>query len=201
MKSGVRSQESEVGRLPSSFLLPPSSFSSAFTLIELLAVITIIILLAGIIIGTATYANRKSLESKTKSQLHQISMALELYNRDWGYYPGSPMDEARYYTISHTCDIATSNNNASLYRALTNRDSTGAVYLEMKSDMVQSVVIVTGVLTTYVGNAMIDPYGNLWGYYNGRSTNQFNPRTFDLWSFGLTVTDPTNSLISNWRQQ
>src|SRR5690348_1868141 len=65
---------------------------SSFTLIELLAVIVIIVLLAGIIVATARYMAEKQLRAKAESQLHQISLCLELYKNDQGYYPISPYD-------------------------------------------------------------------------------------------------------------
>ena len=176
----------------------PFAFSTrSFTLVELLAVIGIIVLLAGVILSTATYVNRKSLEAKTKSQLHQITLALEMYKNWAGYYPIAPSVAAREYSISHKWDSSTTNNNMALYRALTNRDSTGAFFLEIKADQIQA----NGVTT----NFLVDPYGNLWGYFSAADaisrTNQYNQRSYDLWSFGLSLTDPTNSLISNWRQQ
>lgn len=176
---------------------PHSSFSSAFTLVELLAVIGIIVLLAGIIIGSATYANRKALESRTRSQLHQITLALEMYKNTVGYYPTSPSDWVRQYAISHdsssTYATVQTNNNSALFRALIMKDGSGAQYYEYKPEQIQVTSSVTN---------LVDPYGNFWGYlcYSG-STNQYNSRSYDLWSFGLTTTDPTNSLICNWRQQ
>lgn len=200
---------------------PSSLFSIAsFTLIELLTVITIIVLLAGMIMGTATYANRKSLQSKTHSQLHQMTLALELYKNDFGYFPVSPHAWPKGYSISHATvttvvDANTiggapsyiTSNSWSIYRALLGYSVTtrppaapnlgrNNYFLEVKVDQIQNV---KGT------NYLVDPYGNVWGYYNAPSTalltNQYNPRSYDLWSYGLYPVDPTNSLISNWRQQ
>lgn len=179
---------------------------NGFTLIELLAAIAIIALIAGLVIGTAGYANRKSLRSKAETQLKQLELALELYKNEEGYYPVSPENVPRYLGISHTNYVGTSNNVLALYRAITgysvtngppNQPERTSYFPEIKTEMIQKVG------TT---NYLVDPYGNIWGYFSAPKnstirTNQYNPRTFDLWSFGITYTDPTNSLISNWRQQ
>jgi prepilin-type N-terminal cleavage/methylation domain-containing protein len=59
----------------------------AFTLIELLTVIAIIGILAGIIIpatgGVKTTANK----AKTKAMFSQWSLAMDLFKSDYGYYP------------------------------------------------------------------------------------------------------------------
>jgi type II secretory pathway pseudopilin PulG len=176
-----------------------------------LAVVAIIVLLAGIIMGTATFANRKSLESKTRSQLHQFTLALELFKTDNGNYPITPSNAPRAYVISHdyTGDNITNviYNDITLYQALTNYTSAGgkSAYYEFKPDQIQQITLgAGGTITT---NVLVDPYGNYWGYFcttnsaAGWTTNQFNSRSYDLWSFGLSATEPTNSLICNWRQQ
>lgn len=172
---------------------------SSFTLIELLAVVGIIVLIAGLVIGTASYSNRKARESKTKSQLHQLTIALDLYKNDWGWYPITFSNAPRDRAISHVWDAGTTNNNIDLYRALTNYTYQGgrSQYLEMKSEMIKTIG------TT---NLFVDPYGNPWGYFNPTNnspfrTNMFNPRSYDLWSYGVDAADPTNALICNWRQQ
>src|ERR1043165_6366561 len=73
--------------------------SPAFTLVELLAVMAIILLLAGMIIGIGSYMSRKSLESKARSQLHQLNLALELYKNDWGAFPVTLYDWPRAFAI------------------------------------------------------------------------------------------------------
>ena len=58
-----------------------------FTLVELLAVISIIAILTAMIVGAATLASRKASESKTKSLLEQMQIALDQFQQDWGYFP------------------------------------------------------------------------------------------------------------------
>lgn len=179
---------------------------SGFTLVELLAVVGIIALIAGLIVATAGYANRKSLRSKAEAQLRQIELALELYKNEEGYYPVTSANVQQVLGISHTNHVGTSNNVLSLYTAITGYSITNAppnkpertsYFPEIKPDMIQKVG------TT---NYLVDPYGNIWGYFSAPKnsafrTNQYNPRSYDLWSYGITPSEPTNSLICNWRQQ
>ncbi|MDT8390512.1 MAG: hypothetical protein RRC34_08400 [Lentisphaeria bacterium] len=58
-----------------------------FTVIEMLMVVVVIAILAGIIIGGAQFAFDKSQESAIKMELKTLEMALEEYKKDWGYYP------------------------------------------------------------------------------------------------------------------
>lgn len=59
----------------------------AFTLIELLTVIAIIAVLAGIVIGMGRHASQTGKIARTKAELAAISTALEAYKRQYGDYP------------------------------------------------------------------------------------------------------------------
>ncbi|MFP4351710.1 MAG: type II secretion system protein [Puniceicoccaceae bacterium] len=63
----------------------------AFTLIELLTVIAIIGILAGIIIPTVGAVRENAMKSKTKAMFSQWVSAMDLFRQDYGYYP-SPDD-------------------------------------------------------------------------------------------------------------
>src|SRR5436190_16715316 len=76
---------------PSSFVIRHSSFrergSAAFTIIELLIVIAIIIILAGLILSTVGYVQKKGARSRAEAEIAAISAALENYKADNGIYP------------------------------------------------------------------------------------------------------------------
>ena len=59
----------------------------AFTLVEVLVVITIITILAGLILGGIGGATTQSLKANTKSTLMTLTVALERYKKDNGDYP------------------------------------------------------------------------------------------------------------------
>ena len=60
---------------------------SPFTLVELLAVIAIIIILVGMVIGLAGIAREKAAESKTKMKMKNLELLLEKYKDERGAYP------------------------------------------------------------------------------------------------------------------
>jgi len=60
---------------------------SGYTMVELLTVIMVMAILAGIILGAAGYASRKADESKAKADLNLLRGAFEEYRADRGYYP------------------------------------------------------------------------------------------------------------------
>ena len=63
------------------------SGKAAFTLIELMAVITIIVILAGLVVGGLGYVTEKQAKSKANVQMALLSKALEAYKLDMGNYP------------------------------------------------------------------------------------------------------------------
>jgi prepilin-type N-terminal cleavage/methylation domain-containing protein len=68
---------------------PPGANSAraAFTLLELLAVIAIIGVLAGIVIGVGRRATEAGKMARAKAELATLSAALETYKRTYGDYP------------------------------------------------------------------------------------------------------------------
>jgi prepilin-type N-terminal cleavage/methylation domain-containing protein len=86
--------------------------ASAFTLIELLAVMTIILILAGLILSIAGNANYKAATSRAQGEIQAISTALESYKTDNGAYPSStpPGSNSLDPTASSSLDPA--NNTA-----------------------------------------------------------------------------------------
>lgn len=63
------------------------NFHLGFTLVELLIVMSIIGILAAIGLGSFTTAQMRGRDAERKSDLKQISHALELYYSDHGKYP------------------------------------------------------------------------------------------------------------------
>jgi prepilin-type N-terminal cleavage/methylation domain-containing protein len=69
-----------------------SSFSAsgAFTLIELIVVVTVITILAGLVLSTAGYARKKGARARAETEIAAISAACESYKADNGIYPRDP---------------------------------------------------------------------------------------------------------------
>ena len=153
---------------------------AAFTLIELMAVITIIVILAGIVVGGMGFANERSAKSKAKVQIEMISKALEEYKLDNGTYP------------------ATANSADGLG---TSKLLFDALYFKGASDNTGATKIYIGELnplaskqgwTTAPASAstkIMDPWGGEYRYRTATSaTGTANASTqnpdFDLWSAG-----------------
>lgn len=96
--------------------------TQAFTLVEMLTVITVILILAAILLNVAGYANDRSARSRAQAEIAQFAVALEGYKSDNLVYPsvsilaGSP--EA---TTSGTAPggLGSREAGAALYQALT----------------------------------------------------------------------------------
>jgi prepilin-type N-terminal cleavage/methylation domain-containing protein len=191
---------------PNPTLLSPTRRSApGFTLLELLAVMGIIALLAGLLIGISRYASQQALKAKARSQLQQIAQALELYKNDHGLYPITAANATKTNRISHTWDSGTTNNNLTLYTLLTGYRATNGPPSASPGRNYYRELVRQQLQTRNGTNYFVDPFGNPWGYFNTTNsawiTNQFNVRGYDLWSFGAKPGDPTNSLLCNWRQQ
>ena len=61
--------------------------NKAFTIVELLTVMSIIILLMGLLVPALQTVRRYSLITRQHSQFHDIEIGLELYKTDFGDYP------------------------------------------------------------------------------------------------------------------
>lgn len=144
--------------------------NSGFTLLELLVVMAIIAILAGLILSTAGGIQKKAARSRAEAEIAAMSAALESYKADNGDYPES--------TNFPNNSVSASN---SLYKALC--PSSGKVYFEFSKGMTSS----TGI---------VDPFGTLYGYTYPGATNRNGTNFFDLWSTAGGAN--TNAYIQNW---
>ena len=179
-------------------------FNGAFTLIELIVVVTIIVILAGLVLSTVGYVRKKSARARAETEIAAMSAALESYKADNAAYPNN--------TDTNGLDPKTNGNPSTyslasfyLYTQLSgdssgNRSPTGKSYMEFKPKMLLPAG-GTGTVT-----AIADPFGNSYGYSTANQadpTKGYNP-TFDLWStVGLTANPPnpdtvTPQWIKNW---
>src|SRR5439155_3033330 len=62
-------------------------FDGAFTLIELIVVITVIIILTGLVLSTVGYAQKKGARARAETEIAAMSAACESYKADNGIYP------------------------------------------------------------------------------------------------------------------
>ena len=77
--------------IPSSLVIRTSSFRAegAVTIIELLVVIMIILILAGLILSISSYVQNKGARAHAETEIAAMSAALESYKADNGIYPAN----------------------------------------------------------------------------------------------------------------
>jgi type II secretory pathway pseudopilin PulG len=195
--------------LPLSDFVIPSSFGgrAAFTIIELLVVIAIIITLAGLILSTVGYVQKKGARSRAETEIAAISAALESYRADNGIYPTTPNTtalDARSATNPSTYQTASFDLYAALTgdtngdRALGAGDTNPSVksYFGFKPNQLNPAPPSTATVTS-----IRDPFGNSYGYSTANQASSsagYNP-TFDLWSTaGGTTATEVLQWIKNW---
>lgn len=170
----------------------PRRGKPAFTLIELMAVITIIVILAGMVVAGLGFVQEKQARSKAQVQIALLSKALEEYKLDMGTYPPTT-------NLSVTGAVSGVNGNSDiLFKALyfdSNNDGNGPpadkdqrIYLPELDPATSKQGWTTGI----AGNLtkITDPWGNQYMYRTAQpatgttpNSNTMNP-DFDLWSAG-----------------
>jgi type II secretory pathway pseudopilin PulG len=182
----------------------------AFTLIELIVVIAIIIVLAGLILSTVGYVQKKGARSRAETEIAAMSAACESYKADNGIYPRDATTTDTLNARVSGDPTSTSYKQASLYLYIqlsgTNADRTPITgarsYFAFKPNQLSPSDQALPV------QFIRDPFGNSYGYSTANQaapTTGYNP-TFDLWSTdGLTADPPgtppdtiTPQWIKNW---
>lgn len=171
--------------------------NSAFTLVELLTVIAILSVLAGLLLPSLSKAREKAKETATKTFIQQIEIALGMYEEDHGILPPDYDADAAH---AHGSDAE------SLYYYLvedlpgTSKDE----YLDLRDKQICDKDTGTG--SGSGRNELRDNFGNPIQYdWNAGASepglghaNQRN--SFDLWSFGSDGIDDDGdgNDINNW---
>jgi prepilin-type N-terminal cleavage/methylation domain-containing protein len=154
---------------------------AAFTLIELLAVITIIGILAGLTLGAAGAVRRHGATSTAKAEVAALQAACDRYFADNNLYPSNT-------SVNPASSVAPTGYTAAGQVLFTNLVGSATLsgaptskrYFEPKPAMVNV-------------NYFIDPWGYAYGY-NSDGTN--SPL---IWSTaGQTTAGGTNKWITSW---
>ena len=145
-----------------------------FTLVELLAVIGIIAILAAITVGGLSFATSKADEAKTIAIMEEFEIALEKYKEDYGVYPIQQSAGNVNFNDNQWDNFVNRNNNNRL----------GKPYMEG-----------IGNLTT-----LDDGYGNAFQYQYPNSVASRNTTKYALWSQGKRASTNEDDICS-WKQK
>ena len=169
----------------SSFHQNKNSSYHAFTLIELLAVITIIGILAGLTLGAAGAVRRHGATSTAKAEVAALQAACDRFYADNNTYPFNT-------NVSPSSSFAPTNYTGAGQALFTNLVGSATLtaapttkrYFEPKPAMVN---------TTPTPNSFIDPWGYAYGYYSDGTNAPL------IWSTaGQTNSSGTNKWITSW---
>ena len=172
----------------------------AFTLIELLAVMVVIMMLVGTVIALSTFVRQQVARYSARTQIAAIATALEVYKADWGYYPRTGPERLS------SDGVKEATNNCTLLNALcpSNPAAGRKTYLRFQAAVIRtnpapyvcsstnfqiSAGVSSNVILVTVPN-IFDPWGSPYVYYNSPSTTfaiSNNVRILNTMKNGYTV--------------
>jgi len=164
-----RQFSASVGCRPAITRHSPRSVGAAFTLMELLVVIAVMAILAGLTLAALGGVNERAARSRARAEITAIANALETHRSQRGSYPSNMVTSHGGTTVTTVPYATISNWYAAPPGSLQNGDS------------------ATAYLT--------DPYGNAYNYLFPEPVRNF--ATYDLYSGGKNPNE-TNGWIGNW---
>ena len=153
---------------------------NAFTMIELLIVVSLIMILSAVGLGAYNISTTRSYDTQRKSDLNQISKALESFNGDVGRYP---LSGSQGEILCYQKDAGVITNPSCAGTKLTTRiDGVVTSYIDIPADsdesnkyLYESDGLTFGLYTAIHnksdkdllldvdGNPLADPYGKTCG--------------------------------------
>lgn len=176
-----------------------------FTLIELLVVVAVIVILSGLVLGVAGFAQRKAAVQKANAQLKLFEMKLDEYAQDAQGYPdltdkeGMVLYKALFGDgVGPDLIVGTADDGLPDGEP----DENAKVYLadlDPSTNQQKMIKFRPGTQNTLnpIVEEIVDPWGNPWQYRSGSGEMQMNP-DFDLWSMGPDGQNETADDIRNW---
>ena len=197
--------------------------SNAFTLIEILSVIVIIMVIAGITVPVVSSARTSAKKGVTSAQIAQLELALKQFESDFGVFPPDtyttadtaisvggisiPLDDdvgtgtkclVFFLGSKFTFSSASFNNIYGPYIEFKKSQLTGTG-VDFADDVPGSITI-EGVNGTREVYQYKDPFGEYYIYDSSSPAN--NRSSFDIYSYGADTTDdagdPASDDITNW---
>ncbi len=151
-----------------------------FTIIELIVVMTIILILAGLITGAAQKAKERAMVTKARAMIAALETALGMLQADEGIYPPSGIDKL-YSSLTSTANLTT--------YGLSTVNWSGP-YMNFQTNEVS-------------GSNILDSWGSAYHYANPSDSSRSGFTNYvDIWSNGPNKTDNNGGSddITNWRR-
>jgi len=144
--------------------------SRGFTLLELLTVIAIVIILAGILIPAVGIVRQKAKAARAQADIESLCVALKMYEADMGSLPGSTANTNSFKKI--------------LGVKITVSGVDYGPYMEFKAKDTS-------------GDTFNDPWGKAYTY---TTPGTHNTGSFDIYSYGPDKTDDQggDDDVTNW---
>jgi prepilin-type N-terminal cleavage/methylation domain-containing protein len=199
--------------------------SDAFTLMEILVVMVIITILAGITVPIVSSARTSAKKGVTSAQIGQLELALKQFESDFGVFPPDsyistdtpislggidiPVDPEDDFGTGTKCLVFFLGSKFTF-----NSDDFNGVYgpyIEFKKSQLDEVIgdvftdnppdiTIEGVNGTKKVFQYKDPFGEYYIYNSSSPSN--NTASFDIYSFGADKIDdsgdPASDDITNW---
>lgn len=181
----------------------------AFSLVELLTVMAVIAILAGLVLSIAGYVNSKAARARAEAEIKALSAGCESYRSDHGGYPhqqiyvsgalvsGTPSDvlDPRTNGVSLFQTAAYTNASLELYEALTGDimlSGTGGgpgvpnYITDLRADALGRNSPSSPVYPSNTVAYLSDPFGNVYGYSTANATAVASGSTGNLPGFNPT---------------
>lgn len=191
--------------------------TGAFTLMELLIVISIMALLAGLVAATAQSMNRAARGKKAVAQIAAMELGLENYKGDYGEYPEPKGDAQKdfdggsynvggarmlYQALSGDGADAIAGADGGASNGQMGESGDGEVYIPYLDPENNTQNMVASEGEDYY---LQDPFGKPYQYRKAGTGKTTRNNTFDLWSFGTKEVTPDYNpedhpatWIANW---
>ncbi|MEY2492397.1 MAG: hypothetical protein QOH24_1348 [Verrucomicrobiota bacterium] len=180
----------------------PEGSRAAFTILELMIVMGIILILAGFVLAVSGFVQEKGKRSRAEAEIAAMSAALESYKADNGIYPQwtdtnsldpTSTDPASYVASGKYLYIQLAGDSDDNPTTSSSSDTKNYFGSMLKPNMLNPN---PPGANTYIR----DPFGNCYGYSTAKASNPsgavgYNP-TYDLWSTGGST--DTSKWIKNW---
>lgn len=156
--------------------------NNGFTLLELLTVIAIIIILAGILIPAVGIVRQKAKAARAQADIESLSVAIKMFETDFGTSPAAAGSSNEFIKYLGAQLGMSADGSVNFTPGAT--DTKYGPYMEFKSKDTS-------------GNTFNDPWGKPYVY---TVPGTHNTASFDIYSFGPNKADNQGGSddITNW---